>query len=852
MSYELNTFLTDRPARLMCLLAALSVMPGCGDDVTSATSGDDSTGGSTTTGTSMSTTAADPTSGTTTSGGSSSSSTSMGVVDSSTTMSDDDSTTDRETEGDEGTTMVDPTDPSTSSSTGAESSSSSTGEPKMAQDCPYGTLMAPDMISVNTAGQDSEFTTACGGGGAPDVSYTLVAPADGTYFFRASSPGGVVDPIVAVFNGVCGGEQLDCNNDINPGTNDAEVSLALTMGQEVTVVVDGFAVVGGPVDLEVTFFAGSCPDDDIGNTVPAVYTGTTVGTDNTVFASCGGDTANDDQLTFTAPEAGVYAFDTAGSDFDTVMYLLDGCGGDELGCSDDVLGDPTSHLNLLMAAGQEIIVAVDGANLEEGNYTVSIDRDVCPDVVLDSVAPLNITDSTVGELDASTGSCGGAGAPGVSFSYTAPEAGIYTIDTSGSSFDTVLYAIDGCGGPEIACSNDGGVDATSRINVTLAAGEEVLFVVDGANAEAGDFNVNIELDTCPDFDLTGDLPLTVMGNTEFEIDASSGSCGPGDSNDVAYTFTAPDAGTYVFDTNGSDFDTVLYYFEGETCGGTEVECDDDGGDGLDSQLIIALEADETITVVVDGRFGGFGNYILNVTSPDCGNGFIEIGEECDGMNLDGQSCFSQGLGGGVLGCDASCQFDETNCGDPCGDGTIEPGEACDLTELGMQNCADQGFAGGALDCAADCSYDTTQCSNTVNAYCSSPGTTIEDGVPAIDVINVPDMGTVADVDVFVDITHTWTGDVDLFLETGGTSVQFLDGVCGSADDMFATFNDEGSAGAGVNCIAPVVVEGNLTPNNPLTAFDGLEMNGDWTLTAIDNVGGDDGTLNEWCIYIETE
>ena len=51
----------------------------------------------------------------------------------------------------------------------------------------------PDLVNANTSGQDSEFTNSCGGGGAPDVSYTLTAPADGTYFFTATSPDGVVD-----------------------------------------------------------------------------------------------------------------------------------------------------------------------------------------------------------------------------------------------------------------------------------------------------------------------------------------------------------------------------------------------------------------------------------------------------------------------------------------------------------------------------------------------------------------------------------------------------------------------------------------------------------------------------------
>ncbi len=827
------------------LLTMLALITACGDDVTSTT---DSTTDATTGGTTAAMTTSGPTSDVST--------TAVGTS----TTSDGQSDTTRGT-SESSTSAVDvssddtgrATDDTLSSS--SSSSSSSTGDTGDSQDCPYGALEAPDVVTDTTLGQDSEFVSTCGGGGAPDVSYTLTAPGDGLYIIRASSLDGVVNPIVAVFDGTCGGPELDCNDDIGAFGTDAEVSVQLVAGQEVTVVVDGFSILGGAVELSTGFFPGTCPDDDIGNAVPAVYTGSTLGADNTVFGSCGGDVAGDDTLTFTAPEDGVYAFDTAGSDFDTIMFLLDGCGGDEFGCSDDVGADPTSHLDLLMTAGQEVIVAVDGAAAEEGNYTVSIDRDTCPDVVLDSVAPLSVSGTTAGELDASTGSCGGAGAPGVSFSYTAPEPGVYTIDTSGSAFDTVLYALAECGGAETACNNDGGIDDTSRINVTLAAGQEVLFVVDGANAESGAFDVNISLDECPDFDLAGPLPLTVTGSTEFEVDSSTGSCTFGDEPDVAYTFTAPSDGSYVFSTQNEDFTTALYYYPGETCGGVEQDCSTFGGE-LGAQLIIDLLEDETITVVVDSAFGGVGEYTLVVENPQCGNGIVETGESCDGADLDGQSCFSQGLGGGVIGCTPSCDFDDSGCGDPCGNATIEAGETCDLTELGAQNCTDFGFAGGALDCGSDCSVDTSQCSDDVVVVCSSPGTVVGFGAATItDTISIPDVGTIADVDVFMDVSHTYITDLraTLIADDLGLSNDLLAQRCGSLDDAFATFNDEGSNGVGAVCVLPIAVEGNLIPEQPLSVYDGASATGEWTLSLEDVfTPADDGTLNEWCVYITLE
>ena len=63
-------------------------------------------------------------------------------------------------------------------------------------------------------------------------------------------------------------------------------------------------------------------------------------------------------------------------------------------------------------------------------------------------------ETTEGTSDFS-GSCGGDAAPESTFSWVAPEAGTYTIDTLDSRFDTVLYVLDDtCGGEELACNDD--------------------------------------------------------------------------------------------------------------------------------------------------------------------------------------------------------------------------------------------------------------------------------------------------------------------------------------------------------------------------------------------------------------
>lgn len=60
----------------------------------------------------------------------------------------------------------------------------------------------------------------------------------------------------------------------------------------------------------------------------------------------------------------------------------------------------------------------------------------------------------------------------------------------------------------------------------------------------------------------------------------------------------------------------------------------------------------------------------------CGNAAIDDGEACDGDELGGATCESEGFSGGELGCLGDCSFDTQGC-TLCGNGVLEPGEGCD-------------------------------------------------------------------------------------------------------------------------------------------------------------------------------
>lgn len=56
----------------------------------------------------------------------------------------------------------------------------------------------------------------------------------------------------------------------------------------------------------------------------------------------------------------------------------------------------------------------------------------------------------------------------------------------------------------------------------------------------------------------------------------------------------------------------------------------------------------------------------SVGSAGCGNGTLEVGEVCDGSNLNNQTCASLGAGDGVLACLPGCRaFNFTGCNGSC-------------------------------------------------------------------------------------------------------------------------------------------------------------------------------------------
>ena len=98
---------------------------------------------------------------------------------------------------------------------------------------------------------------------------------------------------------------------------------------------------------------------------------------------------------------------------------------------------------------------------------------------------------------------------------------------------------------------------------------------------------------------------------------------------------------------------------------------------------------------------------VNEPGPACGDGVLAPTEECDGADLQAETCESLGFLGGGLTCADDCTFDTSAC-DSCGDSVVDPGEPCDGDDLDGQSCESLGFTGVGLACN-DCRFDTSAC-----------------------------------------------------------------------------------------------------------------------------------------------
>lgn len=81
------------------------------------------------------------------------------------------------------------------------------------------------------------------------------------------------------------------------------------------------------------------------------------------------------------------------------------------------------------------------------------------------------------------------------------------------------------------------------------------------------------------------------------------------------------------------------------------------------KLLISLLIVFAIVVFMPILVWGVSDLYIGVSTKIsvCGNAVVEGGEDCEGTDLNSQTCQSQGYGPGTLSCDIACTFDYYQC-----------------------------------------------------------------------------------------------------------------------------------------------------------------------------------------------
>ncbi|MCR4415385.1 MAG: S8 family serine peptidase, partial [Thermoguttaceae bacterium] len=134
-------------------------------------------------------------------------------------------------------------------------------------------------------------------------------------------------------------------------------------------------------------------------------------------------------------------------------------------------------------------------------------------------------------------------------------------------------------------------------------------------------------------------------------------------------------------------------------------------------------------------------------------------------------------------------------------------------------------------------------SNTVPAA-------IRDYRTTVSTITVGQNLTIADLNVTLTINHTFDGDLYVYLRgPDGTRVDLVRFRGGSGDHFTNTTLDDEAAAAIASGRAPF--QGSFRPEKPLSAFDGKNARGTWTLYVYDASRYDTGMLVSWSLTVAT-
>ena len=259
---------------------------------------------------------------------------------------------------------------------------------------------------------------------------------------------------------------------------------------------------------------------------------------------------------YTASCTGEVSVSLAGSSFDTMLAIYEGCGpdldfSDMINCNDDSGGSRQSEIVFDAIAGNQYLVEIGGYDLETGQGLLSISCEgvtPLPSSKDDCENAKAIGDVKNLAFDTSDATFDGSGlcmiSPNIWYCYTATCSGDVTVSLAGSSYDTMLAVYEGCecyptSNDMIECNDDAGSSYQSAVTFAATAGNQYLIEVGGYGSETGEGLISINCEG-----------VVVQGKSDLG-DASDSTI-----NDDAYMSAYPASQTGLPQSIKGNFPTV--------------------------------------------------------------------------------------------------------------------------------------------------------------------------------------------------------------------------------------------------------------------------------------------------------
>lgn len=178
---------------------------------------------------------------------------------------------------------------------------------------------------------------------------------------------------------------------------------------------------------------------------------------------------------------------------------------------------------------------------------------------------------------------------------------------------------------------------------------------------------------------------------------------------------------------------------------------------------------------------------------------------------------------------------------------IDPAFTC-AGSFSLALAIDSNEGGNSISPSYNFTTGTATASTTSQSV--NPGTVFGATPQIVNVpVNFATTGIITDVDVTINMPHTFMGDVTISVRSPGLQTSTLINRRGSTgDNMTNTVFDDEAATAITAGTPPYT--GTFRPESPLSALDGGVVNGAWQLTFNDQANGDSGTIQNCTIDVD--